>query len=196
MNAGPKCTATAKHTGVRCGKWATRGMTVCRFHGGTRRALEISLRSGGSSKLFPKRVERRVKELLQDPRILEADAQVAQYIAWYERYLENHADDPNYSEIRSFLEGIVAVKERAHKMRFGERYTITVEGLMVLAAAFADVVNRRVGVCPHCRADLVELRGLIGADVAGLMNRGDQPKREVVEAVALLTPGSNGGEED
>lgn len=29
-----RCTATAKHTGQRCGAWAVGGTTVCRMHGG------------------------------------------------------------------------------------------------------------------------------------------------------------------
>jgi hypothetical protein len=30
----PKCVATAKHTGKRCGKWPVPGATVCKLHGG------------------------------------------------------------------------------------------------------------------------------------------------------------------
>lgn len=67
-NGWQQCTATAKHTGNRCGQPAVRGRKTCRYHGGKSLAGPASprFRTGRYSKYTRGRLQENYAEALQD----------------------------------------------------------------------------------------------------------------------------------
>ena len=177
-----QCTAKSLSTGKRCEKTPSKGKRVCRSHGASGGRPPIH---GGRSKpaLLAMDIATKAREIRQNPKLLDLDYEISELVAWYQQYKEANGQDPDHEEIRAYLMGIASVKERAHKMRYGEKYVITVEHIVLLAAQFADMVNRRTGFCPHCQTDLVEIRANIHRDIQKVLNRGNSEAEIPLEAI-------------
>jgi hypothetical protein len=74
--------------------------------------------------------------------------------------------------LRRWGEAIGRVCEQAHRIIYGERYTVTVEGLRAFAARFARVVNRAIDEYIEDDGQAQAIREAIGRGLAGVIGTG------------------------
>ncbi|MGC4107059.1 MAG: hypothetical protein QM753_12055 [Thermomicrobiales bacterium] len=74
-----RCTAHSKRTGERCGQWAAKGRTTCRYHGGTQKRgmAHPNTTHGRYSKDLPARLRERYETAEADPDLLNLTGNIA-----------------------------------------------------------------------------------------------------------------------
>ena len=180
INPQPLCKGHVASTGQPCKRRAVIGYSVCWSHGaaGAEASKAKSLKHGRDSVAAPKgtEIERAYKEYLADPKLLDASKIAARMLAYFDNARKlfdakieagGNLSSEESEELRAWSDALSKLMERANKILYGERYTVTYEQLQVLTARIAHVITTEI-TDPELRARVIrEIAAQVGGPGEG-----------------------------
>ena len=170
----PQC-QRVRVNGEQCRRYAMKGKRTCYLHGGKAGMPPVH---GRYSHSLPADLRERYEYFKSDPEILSLKPDVALARTFMERFMGGW--EPGQvisaetgSELRQWGETISRIAERCHKILYGERYSITVQGLQAFVAQVADVVGRCIEESGIEREAADRLRVAISAGLADIHGAGN-----------------------
>lgn len=186
----PKCTATSKQTGKRCGNYPSRGAKTCRFHGSANTVSKVAAAKKLEAVKAEKRLERaaRTLGLSRDVSPSEALLEEVRWSAGHVQWLRERVQE---LEQHQLVWGTAQVKD----MPLGEEVTSKAQ-----MSVWVDLYNRerdhlvkvaaaalKAGV-EERRVRLAESQGALVADVIRRILNDLGLNREQEAKVAKVVP--------
>jgi len=166
-----QCRAISKRSGERCRKHSSKGLNVCSMHGGKslRGVDSPRFKTGRHSRYLPANMVEKYEQALADEELMRLNDEIALVDALLQNqleYLNQEGEEPvAWAQVMGLVEQRRKLVDTERKRLLDEDQVITIERLMILVAAVADIVQRNVASREERAAVANELRLLVsGAD--------------------------------
>lgn len=168
------CTAH-KTNGEPCKAKAMKGFTVCRVHGAKGGRPPKHARY---SKCLPSDLRERYEYYKSDPQFLNLLNEIAVARALFDKFVSNFAAGSAMSAeeaetLGGFLERISRLVEKEHKRRYGEQYTINLDGLNAFVAQAVTIIGEAIDKHVTDAGTASRLKVEIAGGLANIRGAGD-----------------------